>query len=41
MGGLMKAPEHLETSRLIRRRPQARDAESIFARYAGDYARTW
>jgi len=32
----MKAPEHLETSRLILRRPQARDAESIFARYAGD-----
>ena len=32
----MKAPEILETSRLILRRPDVSDAESIFHRYASD-----
>jgi [ribosomal protein S5]-alanine N-acetyltransferase len=30
------APERLLTERLVLRRPEARDAEAIFARYAGD-----
>jgi RimJ/RimL family protein N-acetyltransferase len=30
------APEHLETERLLLRRPRASDAASIFARYASD-----
>jgi RimJ/RimL family protein N-acetyltransferase len=32
----MKAPERLETARLLLRRPVADDAEAIYARYAGD-----
>jgi RimJ/RimL family protein N-acetyltransferase len=32
----MKAPERIETSRLILRRPQASDARAIFTRYASD-----
>lgn len=32
----MKAPEHLETRRLILRRPGREDAEAIFTRYAND-----
>jgi len=32
----MKAPEILETSRLILRRPDVSDAEAIFQRYASD-----
>ncbi|HWM90441.1 MAG TPA: GNAT family N-acetyltransferase [Thermoanaerobaculia bacterium] len=32
----MKAPERLETQRLILRRPRREDAEAIFARYASD-----
>ena len=32
----MKAPERLETARLVLRRPLATDAEAIFTRYAGD-----
>jgi RimJ/RimL family protein N-acetyltransferase len=33
---IMKAPERLETNRLVLRRPRLSDAESIFARYASD-----
>lgn len=32
----MNAPERLETSRLVLRRPAAADAAAIFTRYAGD-----
>jgi RimJ/RimL family protein N-acetyltransferase len=32
----MRAPERLETTRLILRRPRAEDAAAIFARYASD-----
>ncbi len=32
----MKAPERVETQRLVLRRPQLQDADSIFARYASD-----
>lgn len=32
----MKAPERIETARLVLRRPLAADAEAIFARYAAD-----
>jgi RimJ/RimL family protein N-acetyltransferase len=32
----MKAPERVETTRLLLRRPVARDAEVIFSRYASD-----
>jgi RimJ/RimL family protein N-acetyltransferase len=32
----MKAPEHLETDRLLLRRPHAADAQAIFDRYASD-----
>ena len=32
----MKAPERVETERLILRRPLLSDAEGIYARYAGD-----
>jgi RimJ/RimL family protein N-acetyltransferase len=32
----MKAPERIETARLVLRRPRAADAEAIFARYASD-----
>jgi [ribosomal protein S5]-alanine N-acetyltransferase len=32
----MKAPERVETDRLVLRRPVPADAEAIFARYAGD-----
>jgi len=32
----MPAPERLETSRLILRKPLAADASAVFARYAGD-----
>jgi len=32
----MKAPEHLQTERLLLRRPTPGDAECIFARYASD-----
>ena len=32
----MKAPERIETDRLILRRPTISDAEAVFARYAGD-----
>jgi RimJ/RimL family protein N-acetyltransferase len=32
----MQAPEHIDTSRLILRRPRAGDVEPIFSRYAGD-----
>ncbi len=32
----MKAPERIETERLVLRRPRAADAEAIFARYAAD-----
>lgn len=32
----MKAPEYIETSRLVIRRPQPADAEAIFERYASD-----
>lgn len=31
-----KAPEQVETARLVLRRPRAADAEAIFARYASD-----
>ena len=34
--GTRKAPERIETSRLILRRPRVQDAEEVFARYAGD-----
>src|SRR4029453_12756253 len=36
MGTSMKAPTHIETSRLILRLPQMADAAAIFDRYAGD-----
>ncbi len=32
----MKAPERIETARLVLRRPVAADAEGVFARYASD-----
>ena len=32
----MKAPERIETARLVLRRPRVADAEAIFARYAAD-----
>jgi RimJ/RimL family protein N-acetyltransferase len=32
----MKAPERVETERLLLRRPRPEDAEAIFARYASD-----
>ncbi len=32
----MKAPERVETARLILRRPMAQDVEAIFTRYASD-----
>jgi RimJ/RimL family protein N-acetyltransferase len=32
----MKAPERLETERLVIRRPRAGDAAAVFERYAGD-----
>lgn len=32
----MKAPERIETDRLVIRRPQMTDAEAIFSRYASD-----
>jgi [ribosomal protein S5]-alanine N-acetyltransferase len=32
----MKAPQLLETERLLLRRPEASDAQAIFERYAGD-----
>lgn len=32
----MKAPEHIETARLLLRRPTAADAETIFRRYSSD-----
>ncbi len=32
----MKAPDRIQTTRLLIRRPRAADAETIFARYAGD-----
>jgi RimJ/RimL family protein N-acetyltransferase len=32
----MKAPEHIETARLVLRKPRATDAGAIFARYASD-----
>jgi RimJ/RimL family protein N-acetyltransferase len=32
----MKAPERIETARLVIRRPTAADAEAVFARYAAD-----
>jgi [ribosomal protein S5]-alanine N-acetyltransferase len=32
----VKAPEQIETQRLILRRPRREDAEAIFSRYAGD-----
>lgn len=32
----MKAPERIETERLVLRRPRLDDAEAIFARYASD-----
>jgi ribosomal-protein-alanine N-acetyltransferase len=32
----VKAPEQVETDRLILRRPRRRDADAIFARYAND-----
>jgi [ribosomal protein S5]-alanine N-acetyltransferase len=35
-GGGMKAPERIETERLILRRPRAEDIEPIFRRYAND-----
>jgi [ribosomal protein S5]-alanine N-acetyltransferase len=34
--GLGKAPERLETDRLVLRRPRISDAETIFQRYASD-----
>ena len=33
----MKAPERVETPRLILRRPRLTDAEAMFSRYAGDH----
>jgi [ribosomal protein S5]-alanine N-acetyltransferase len=36
----VKAPERIETSRLLLRRPTAADADAVFARYAGDTAVT-
>lgn len=36
----MKAPERLETRRLVLRQPRAEDAEAIFTRYASDAAVT-
>jgi ribosomal-protein-alanine N-acetyltransferase len=35
-GAAPRAPERLETARLLLRRPRAEDAEAIFARYASD-----
>jgi len=32
----VKAPERIETARLVLRRPVASDAHDIFARYASD-----
>nr|MBA2355602.1 N-acetyltransferase [Acidobacteriota bacterium] len=32
----MKAPEQIETARLVLRRPVAKDAPAIFERYASD-----
>jgi [ribosomal protein S5]-alanine N-acetyltransferase len=32
----MKAPERVETERLLLRRPRAEDADEILRRYAGD-----
>src|SRR5215831_14989217 len=32
----MKAPEHIETTRLVLRKPTAADAEAIYGRYASD-----
>lgn len=32
----MKAPDRVETARLVLRRPRVADAEEVFARYAGD-----
>jgi [ribosomal protein S5]-alanine N-acetyltransferase len=37
---MMKAPETIETARLILRRPRASDAQAVFDRYAGDQAVT-
>ena len=34
--GAMPAPDRIDTERLILRRPRARDARAIFARYAAD-----
>ena len=36
----MRAPETIETARLILRRPRASDAQAVFDRYAGDQAVT-
>ena len=36
----MKAPETIETERLVLRRPRASDAQEVFDRYAGDPAVT-
>jgi len=36
----MKAPETIETKRLVLRRPRASDAQEVFDRYAGDPAVT-
>jgi ribosomal-protein-alanine N-acetyltransferase len=36
----MKAPETIETKRLMLRRPRPSDAQAIFDRYAGDHAVT-
>ena len=32
----MKAPEHIETTRLVLRKPTAADAETIYKRYSSD-----
>lgn len=36
MLGTMPAPDRIDTERLVLRRPRARDAREIFARYAAD-----
>jgi RimJ/RimL family protein N-acetyltransferase len=32
----MKGPEHIETARLVLRKPTAADAEAVYTRYSGD-----
>ena len=32
----MKGPEHIETTRLVLRKPTAADAEAVYAQYSSD-----